>query len=352
MKVLVTGGAGYIGSHTCVALLEAGHEVVVLDNLSRASSAALQRVQEISGCDLRFVEGDVRDQDDLGLAFRDGIDAVLHFAAYKSVEESLRAPLPYFANNVGGTLSLLQAMQHHGTKHLVFSSSASVYGRHSVMPVDESAPLQPEHPYARSKRAMEELIRDLGVADPEFRAVVLRYFNPVGAHPSGRLGEAPSGDASNLMPMICQVAVGERAALDIFGNDYPTCDGTGVRDYLHVCDLAEVHVQALDHQAPGVSIFNLGSGRGYSVLDLVKAFEAANGVSIPRRFVARRAGDIAAIYADTQHAQRLLGWRARRDLAEMCADAWRWQTSASRRANACPPHQPRTEPTDVKEMHQ
>ena len=327
MKVLVTGGAGYIGSHTCVALLDAGHELVVLDNLCNAEAESLRRVQEISGRSLRFVEGDVRHRDDLARAFAGGIDAVVHFAALKAVGESCADPLRYFDNNIGGTIALLQAMREHATRRLVFSSSATVYGTAEQMPVDEDAPLGVTNPYGRSKLVMEDLIRDLCSADPDFRAVLLRYFNPVGAHPGGRIGEDPVGVPNNLMPYVAQVASGRRNHLNVFGNDYATIDGTGVRDYLHVMDLADAHLRALDHDGAGVRVYNLGSGRGHSVLELVRAFEAASGRAIPLRFVARRPGDVATLYADPRRAERDLGWKASRTLADMCADTWRWQSA-------------------------
>ena len=327
MKVLVTGGAGYIGSHTCVALLDAGHDVVVLDNLCNAAAESLRRVQEISGRSLRFVEGDVRHRDDLARAFAGGIDAVVHFAALKAVGESCADPLRYFDNNIGGTIALLQAMREHATRRLVFSSSATVYGTAEQMPVDEDAPLGVTNPYGRSKLVMEDLIRDLCSADPDFRAVLLRYFNPVGAHPGGRIGEDPVGVPNNLMPYVAQVASGRRNHLNVFGNDYATIDGTGVRDYLHVMDLADAHLRALDHDGAGVRVYNLGSGRGHSVLELVRAFEAASGRAIPLRFVARRPGDVATLYADPRRAERDLGWKAIRTLADMCADTWRWQSA-------------------------
>jgi UDP-glucose 4-epimerase len=326
MKVLVTGGAGYIGSHTCIALLDAGHDVVVLDNLGNASAEALRRVQEIVGRSLRFVEGDVRRRDDLARACADGIDAVVHLAALKAVGESCAEPLRYFDNNIGGTISLLQAMQDHGTRRLVFSSSATVYGAAAHMPVDEDAPLGVTNPYGRSKLVMEDLIRDLCAADTAFGATLLRYFNPVGAHPSGRIGEDPVGVPNNLMPYVAQVACGRRDHLNVFGNDYATVDGTGVRDYLHVMDLADAHLRALHSEHRGARAYNLGSGRGHSVLALVRAFEAASGRPVPLRYAARRPGDVAALYADPRRAERELGWKATRTLADMCADTWRWQS--------------------------
>lgn len=332
MRVLVTGGAGYIGSHTCLVLLESGHAVTVLDNLCNGSRVALQRVEALAGKRLRFVDGDIRDSASLRAAFEGGIDAVVHFAALKAVGESCEQPLRYFDNNIGGTIALLQAMQSEGTRHLVFSSSATVYGEPDRVPVDEAAALRVTNPYGRSKLVMEELIRDWCGAQPDIGAVLLRYFNPVGAHPSGQIGEDPAGTPNNLMPYIAQVAVGRRGVLRVFGNDYPTRDGTGVRDYLHVMDLAEAHVQALDFalRTPGCRAFNLGTGRGTSVLELVHAFEAAAGRRVPVEMVERRAGDVAELYADPSCAGRELGWHATRSLQDMCTDTWRWQTANPR----------------------
>ncbi|MBL0040322.1 MAG: UDP-glucose 4-epimerase GalE [Xanthomonadales bacterium] len=329
MKILVTGGAGYIGSHTCVVLLAAGHEIVVLDNLCNASAESLRRVQEISGRALRFVEGDVRNAGDLARAFSGGIDAVVHFAALKAVGESCEQPLRYFDHNIGGTIALLQAMREHRTRRLVFSSSATVYGAAASMPVDEDAPLGVTNPYGRTKLVMEDLIRDLCAADPDFGAVLLRYFNPVGAHPSGCIGEDPIGPPNNLMPYVAQVAVGRRDHLNVYGNDYPTPDGTGVRDYLHVMDLADAHARALEfvQHRTGAHVFNLGTGRGHSVLELVRAFEAASGRAVPYRIGARRPGDVAILYANPARATRELAWTATRTLADMCTDTWRWQSA-------------------------
>ena len=328
MNILVTGGAGYIGSHTCVALLEAGHTVTVLDNLCNSSITALQRVQELAGKSLRFVHGDLRNANDLTQAFEGGIDAVIHFAALKAVGESCAHPLRYFDNNIAGTISLMQAMQDHGVQQLVFSSSATVYGEPDAVPVDESAPLRVTNPYGRSKLVMEDLIRDWCSANPAFSAVLLRYFNPVGAHPSGRIGEEEQGTPNNLMPYIAQVAIGRRERLQVFGNDYPTIDGTGVRDYLHVMDLADAHVLALEfsHNTTGCDAINLGTGRGTSVLELVHAFEEASGQRIPVDIVARRSGDVAEYWANPAKAHAYLGWQATRSLHDMCADTWRWQT--------------------------
>lgn len=329
MRILVTGGAGYIGSHACVLLLQAGHDVVAIDNLRNSSAEALRRVQDLAGRSLRFVRGDIRDRDRLADAFADGIDAVVHFAALKAVGESCRDPLEYFDNNIGGTVALMQGMARAGVKRLVFSSSATVYGQPDSVPVREDAPLRVTNPYGRTKLVMEQLISDWCDADPGAGAVLLRYFNPVGAHPSGLIGEDPRGEPNNLMPYVAQVAVGKREALRVFGDDYPTADGTGVRDYIHVMDLAEAHVRAVDLALarPGCEALNLGTGQGYSVLEMVHAFEHACGRPIPFRMHPRREGDVAAIWADPAHAQALLGWQAERGLDAMCADAWRWQSA-------------------------
>ena len=327
MNILVTGGAGYIGSHTCVALLEAGHAVTVLDNLCNGSDVALERVQELTGRPLRFVHGDVRNPQNLAQAFDGRIDAVIHFAALKAVGESCQQPLRYFDNNIAGTISLMQAMQDHGVRQLVFSSSATVYGEPDAGPVDESAALRVTNPYGRSKLVMEDLIRDWCKAEPQVSAVLLRYFNPVGAHPSGRIGEDPRGAPNNLMPFVAQVAVGRRDRLQVFGNDYPTPDGTGIRDYLHVVDLADAHVKALSlaKGETGCHVFNLGTGRGHSVLELIRAFEIASDREVPYALVNRRQGDVAELWANATLANDVLGWRPRYDLADMCADTWRWQ---------------------------
>ena len=330
MKVLVCGGAGYIGSHTCVALAARGHAPVVFDNLCNASAEALRRVSDLVGFEVPFVLGDVRDAAALEALFaREGIDAVIHFAALKAVGESGREPLRYFDNNIGGTVTLMQAMQRAGVAKLVFSSSATVYGNASSVPVREDAPLSATNPYGRTKLIMEQLIGDVCVADARFGAMLLRYFNPVGAHESGRIGEDPRGVPNNLMPYIAQVAVGRRERLQVFGGDWPTVDGTGVRDYLHVMDLAEAHVAALDHLqrgATGAIAVNLGTGRGTSVLELRQAFERASGRTIPYDIVGRRDGDVAALWADPTRAEHLLGWHARHGIDRMCEDAWRWQS--------------------------
>jgi UDP-glucose 4-epimerase len=330
MRVLVTGGAGYIGSHTCVSLVEAGHEPVVLDNLSNASPRVLDRLREVTGAEIPFVECDIRDAERVGgVLGSGGIEAVIHFAALKAVGESVERPLEYFDNNIGGTIQLLRAMATAGVGRLVFSSSCTVYGDPDTVPVDESAPLRAANPYGRTKLVMEELIRDLCRCDPRFSATLLRYFNPVGAHPSGRIGEDPRGVPQNLVPYVSQVAVGRREKLRVFGGDWPTPDGTGVRDYIHVVDLAEAHVAALHHletMAGGdVIAVNLGTGRGHSVLEVVEAFEMASGRPIPHEVVDRRPGDVAKVWADTALARSVLGWEARLGLDAMCADAWRWQ---------------------------
>ena len=328
--LLVTGGAGYIGSHTCVELLKAGHELVVLDNLCNSSQEALRRVERITGRSLTFIEGDVRDAATLDRLFADhAIDAVIHFAGLKAVGESVEIPLSYYDNNVTGTLTLLAAMRRHDVTSLVFSSSATVYGNPHQVPVTEDFPLSATNPYGRSKLIVEDMLRDLHRAEPDWSIMILRYFNPVGAHESGLIGEDPQGIPNNLMPFIAQVAVGKRECLSVYGNDYPTADGTGVRDYLHVVDLAIGHARAIDalrSAPPGqLRTCNLGTGRGYSVLDVVRAFERVSGRKIPHALAARRPGDIAACYADPARAESELGWKAVRGLDEMCADAWRWQ---------------------------
>ena len=327
--ILVTGGAGYIGSHTVVELLAAGQDVLILDNYANSSPKVLERIADISGRRPAFSEGDIRDADGLRALFAaHRIEAVIHFAGLKAVGESVEQPLTYYDNNVNGTLCLLQAMRQAGVRRLVFSSSATVYGDPHRVPIREDFPLQATNPYGRSKLMVEEMLRDLQRAETDWQIAILRYFNPVGAHPSGLIGENPNGIPNNLMPFVAQVAVGKRAQLSVFGNDYPTPDGTGVRDYIHVVDLAQGHLAALAALArSGQSLtVNLGTGQGYSVLDMVRAFEAASGRPVPYQIVARRAGDIATCYADPQLAGELLGWQARRGIGEMCADAWRWQS--------------------------
>lgn len=326
--ILVTGGAGYIGSHTCVELLEAGHRVVVLDNLSNSSSESLRRVQQITGKSPEFVKGDIRSLTDLQDVFtRFKISAVVHFAGLKAVGESVSMPLHYYQNNVAGTLNLLQVMDAHGCRRLVFSSSATVYGDPASVPIVEDFPLSATNPYGRSKLIIEDMLRDLYRADERWSLALLRYFNPVGAHLSGLIGEDPSGIPNNLMPYITQVAVGQRECLQVFGGDYPTPDGTGVRDYIHVVDLAKGHIKALQAlDQPRLLTVNLGTGQGYSVLEMAAALAKASGRKVPYQIVARRPGDVAQCYADPALALELLGWRAELDLARMCEDSWRWQS--------------------------
>jgi UDP-glucose 4-epimerase len=330
VKILVTGGAGYIGSHTCVELLQAGHEVVVVDNLVNSKQEALRRVQELADAPLSFHQLDLLDREALEAIFdQHPIDAVIHFAALKAVGESVQQPLRYYHNNLIGALNLCEVMHAHGVKTLVFSSSATVYGDPSRVPITEDMPLSAANPYGRSKLMIEAMLGDLYISDPTWRIALLRYFNPVGAHPSGRIGEDPNGIPNNLVPYIAQVAVGKLPELLIYGDDYPTPDGTGVRDYIHVLDLATGHLKALEklQTGAGVLTYNLGTGRGYSVLEVVAAFESATGRRLPRRVVGRRPGDIAAAYADVSHANHELGWHATRDLDTMCADTWRWQVN-------------------------
>lgn len=332
MKILVTGGMGYIGSHTCVELMAAGHDVVVVDNLSNAKLSVQERVARIAGKAFVFVELDVRDRAGLERLFAEHrFDGVIHFAGLKAVGESVAQPLRYYDNNVNGSLVLFETMAKFGVKTLVFSSSATVYGDPASVPIVEHFPLSATNPYGRSKLMIEEMLRDLALADPDWRIALLRYFNPVGAHQSGLIGEDPNGIPNNLLPFIAQVAVGRRPQLSVYGDDYPTPDGTGLRDYIHVVDLALGHVKTLDKLAggPGVVTYNLGTGRGNSVLEMVRAFEAASGRPVPYQIVARRPGDIAACYAEVALAERELGWKAERGVAEMCADSWRWQSSGN-----------------------
>lgn len=327
--VLVTGGAGYIGSHACVALLQAGYGVAVVDNLCNSRREVLARIERIAGRPVAFHECDVRDAAGLRAVFRAHVvEAVMHFAGLKAVDESIACPLAYYDNNVGGTLALCAAMEEAGVRRLIFSSSATVYGDPDTVPVREDHPLRPANPYGRGKTMVESILQDLFCANPAWRIALLRYFNPVGAHESGLLGEDPAGVPNNLMPYIAQVAVGRREALSVYGNDYPTPDGTGVRDYIHVVDLVRGHLAALEKAdaAEGVLTVNLGTGRGYSVLEMVAAFARAAGRPIPYRIVARRPGDAACSYADPGRAERQLGWRAEFDLDRMCRDAWRWQS--------------------------
>lgn len=327
--ILVTGGAGYIGSHVCVQLLEQGYAVVVVDNLSNSSALAIERIERISGKSLEFVEADIRDMQSLnGIFATYGITAVMHFAGLKAVGESVAQPLRYYDNNVTGTLHLLECMAKYSVKNLVFSSSATVYGDPASNPIDESFPLSATNPYGRTKLQIEEILRDLYASDSSWNISILRYFNPVGAHHSGLIGEDPSDIPNNLMPFVAQTASGLRDQLSVFGGDYPTKDGTGVRDYIHVVDLAGGHLKALEKlaQNPGCITHNLGTGQGYSVLEMVAAFEQACGKTIPYQIVARRPGDIAQCYANPARAEAELGWRAEKDLQAMCADAWNWQS--------------------------
>lgn len=329
-KVLITGGAGYIGSHTAVELLKEGYEVVVYDNLCNSSKESIKRVEELTGKKIAFYEGDVLDEESLEKMLQtEKPDAVIHCAALKAVGESVQKPLEYYHNNITGTLTLLRVMDRVGVKNIVFSSSATVYGDVEVMPITEECPKgQCTNPYGWTKSMMEQIMTDFQKANPEWNVILLRYFNPVGAHESGRIGEDPKGIPNNLMPYIAQVAVGKREKLGVFGNDYDTPDGTGVRDYIHVVDLANGHVKAVNYilTNPGLDVINLGTGKGYSVLDMVKAFSKACGRDLPYEIKPRRAGDVAMCYADPSKAERVLGWKAERGLDEMCQDSWRWQS--------------------------
>ena len=331
-NILVTGGAGYIGSHTCVELLAAGHNLVVIDNFSNSKPAVLGRVEQISGRQVPFMEVDIRDRGALRDVFRQhAIDAVIHFAGLKAVGESVSQPLRYYDNNISGSIALFEVMAESSVKTLVFSSSATVYGDPHSVPIREDFPLSATNPYGRSKLMLEEILRDLSRSDESWKIALLRYFNPVGAHESGIIGEDPNGIPNNLMPYITQVAVGKLPQLSVFGDDYPTPDGTGVRDYIHVVDLARGHLAALEalSDTSGVMAVNLGTGQGYSVLDVVRAFEKASDRPVPYRIVPRRPGDVAQCYADPTLAKERLGWQAQRGLDEMCRDSWRWQQWAS-----------------------
>ncbi len=326
--ILVTGGAGYIGTHTVVELLAADYNLVIIDNLCNSSQIALDRVEQIAGRSCNFYQADIRDIYALDQIFTDHeIDAVIHFAGLKAVGESTQIPLEYYDNNVTGTLTLLRAMEKADVRKLVFSSSATVYGDPATVPIQENFPTSATNPYGRSKLMIEEMLKDLSASDPDWGIVLLRYFNPVGAHESGLIGEDPRGIPNNLIPYVSQVAVGKLSELSVFGDDYPTRDGTGIRDYIHVVDLAQGHLKALDHIAgsSGVLTYNLGTGNGYSVLDIVSAFEKASGQSVPYRIVPRRAGDIAACWADPSLARGELNWQAERDLDKMMCDTWNWQ---------------------------
>jgi len=329
--ILITGGAGYIGSHTAVELMQQGHRVVIMDNLCNSSLKVLERLRTLCGDRFDFVQADVRDASALNTVFsQHAIQGVIHFAGLKAVGESVAQPLRYFDNNLGSTLTLLQAMDRAGVRQLVFSSSATVYGDPEQVPITESARLQATNPYGRTKLMCEDMLRDLQASDPRWQVAILRYFNPVGAHESGLIGEAPNGPPNNLMPYITQVAAGQRPALNVFGDDYETHDGTGVRDYIQVMDLAEGHAAALRFlsEAKGWHAINLGTGQGYSVLDLVKAFENASGRKVPYKVVARRAGDTAQCFANSEKAKTWLGWQAKRDLHDMCESAWKYQIAA------------------------
>lgn len=337
---LITGGAGYIGSHTALQLVEAGRSVLILDNLSNSSRESITRLEQLSHSNIDFIEGDIRDAALLDEIFSTyDIDAVLHFAGLKAVAQSVRRPMEYYANNVVGTLNLCQAMARAHVFNLVFSSSATVYGEPATTPIVEALGTgKPANPYGRSKLMIEELLTDLTLADSRWNIAVLRYFNPIGAHPSGQLGEAPNGQPNNLLPCLTQVAMGLSSALTVYGNDYPTADGTCVRDYIHVLDLAEGHLKALQvlQSEPGLHIWNLGTGIGYSVLQIISGFEDVTGISIPYRFAERRAGDVAECWADAGKAERELGWSAQRDLTQMLVDSWRWQSNNPRGYSAQP----------------
>ena len=329
MSILVTGGAGFIGSHTCVELLNAGYDVVVVDNLSNSSKESLNRVEALTGKKVTFYEVDILDREGLNRVFdAEQVDSVIHFAGLKAVGESVRKPWEYYTNNITGTLTLVDVMRSHGVKNIIFSSSATVYGNPAFVPITEDCPKGTcTNPYGWTKSMLEQILSDIQKADNEWNVILLRYFNPIGAHKSGTMGEDPNGIPNNLMPYITQVAIGKLPCLGVFGNDYDTPDGTGVRDYIHVVDLAIGHVKALKkiEDKAGLFICNLGTGTGYSVLDVVKAFEKASGVTIPYEIKPRRAGDIASCYADPTLAEKELGWKAERGIEEMCEDSWRWQ---------------------------
>ena len=329
MVVLLAGGAGYIGSHTAVELLNAGHDVVIVDDYSNSCPESIKRVEEITGKSIVSYEADVKDKEAMTKIFADNkIDCVIHFAGLKAVGESVAKPLEYYMNNISGSLTLFDVMRNHGVKNIIFSSSATVYGDPAFVPITEECPKgEITNPYGKTKGMLEEILTDIQKADPEWNVILLRYFNPIGAHKSGKIGENPNGIPNNLMPYITQVAVGKLKCLGVFGDDYDTPDGTCIRDYIHVCDLADGHVKAIEklNDNPGIVIYNLGTGNGYSVLDIVKNFEAATGIHIPYVIKARRPGDIATCYCDAGKAERELHWKAERDLKTMCADSWRWQ---------------------------
>ncbi|EOE7232613.1 TPA: UDP-glucose 4-epimerase GalE [Clostridioides difficile] len=329
MAVLVAGGAGYIGSHTAIELLESGYEVVIVDNLSNSNSIVVDRIKELSKKPVKFYNIDIRNKDEMHVVFKENnIESIIHFAALKAVGESVEKPIEYYSNNLISTLNLFELMREYGVKKFVFSSSATVYGDPHTCPILEDFPLSVTNPYGRTKLMIEQMLVDISNADKSLDIALLRYFNPVGAHKSGRIGEEPNGVPSNLMPYITKIAVGKLKELSVYGNDYPTHDGTGVRDYIHVLDLAAGHVKALQklEENPGLVVYNLGTGKGYSVLDLVKAFSKASGKEIPYKIVGRRAGDVAMCYADSSKAEKELGWKAKYELEEMCEDSWRWQS--------------------------
>ena len=329
-RILVTGGAGYIGSHTVVELIAAGYEAIIVDNFSNSSVEVLDRLKTITGVEVPFYKGSISDKDFMNRVFEENqIDAVIHFAAYKAVGESVQEPLKYYKNNVCGTISLLDVMKLHKVEHIIFSSSATVYGMNNISPLTEDLSTSATNPYGYTKLMMEQILTDVALANSDWSVTNLRYFNPIGAHESGMIGEAPNGIPNNLMPYITQVAVGKLQELSVFGNDYDTHDGTGVRDYIHVVDLAKGHVLALKHnlENKGVAVFNLGTGIGYSVLDMVKAFENVNGVKVPYTIKDRRPGDVATCYADASKANDILGWKAEKTLRDMMRDSWRWQSS-------------------------
>ena len=330
MKILVTGGAGYIGSHTCVELPEEGYEVVIVDNLYNASEKAVERIKEITGKDVVFYRAAIRDYNAMNDIFaKEKPDAVIHFAGMKAVGESVSKPMEYYENNIGGTLTLCKAMRENGCKNMIFSSSATVYGDPAFIPITEECPKGVcTNPYGWTKHMLEQILTDIQTSDPEWNVILLRYFNPIGAHKSGLIGEDPKGIPNNLLPYVAQVAIGKLECVGVFGNDYDTPDGTGVRDYIHVVDLAKGHVKAVRKlmEKPGVKIYNLGTGKGYSVLDVIKAFEKACGKKIPYQIKERRPGDIATCYSDATLAKEELGWEAEYGMDEMCADSWRWQS--------------------------
>lgn len=330
MNILVTGGAGYIGSHTCVQLLNAGYGVVILDNLYNSSPKAVERIKQITGKEVAFYEGDMLDESLLDRIFSEcSIGCVIHFAGLKAVGESVAKPLEYYKNNITGTITLLEAMREHGVKNMIFSSSATVYGDPAFVPITEQCPKgNPTNPYGQTKSMLEQILTDIHTADTEWNVILLRYFNPIGAHESGLIGEDPKGIPNNLLPYVAQVAIGKLEKVGVFGNDYDTPDGTGVRDYIHVVDLAEGHVKAIDKikENCGVKIYNLGTGNGYSVLDVIKAFSKACGHEVPYEIKERRPGDIATCYSDASLAEKELGWKAKYNLDDMCASSWNWQT--------------------------